>query len=82
MYLCIYLWICIYLTLITFYSFFKLLISVVNSSIKKTLWLRPYIEFSIRKRKEVKARGDKIDSTFCKLMNNAFYVKTIENVYK
>ena len=53
-----------------------------NIRIKKTLWLRRYIEFSIRKRKEAKAGGDKIDSTFFILMNNAFYVKTIENVYK
>ena len=47
----------------------------------KREWLKPYIEFNIRKRKEAKAKGDKFGDVFFKLMNNAFYGKTIENVY-
>ena len=47
----------------------------------KSEWLKPYIEFNIQKRKEAKAKGDKIGDVFFKLMNNAFYGKTIENVY-
>ena len=43
--------------------------------------LKPYIEFNIWKRKEAKAKGDKFGDVFFKLMNNAFYGKTIENVY-
>ena len=44
-------------------------------------WLKPYIEFNIRKRKKAKAKGDKFGDVFFKLMNNAFYGKTIENVF-
>ena len=47
----------------------------------KNEWLKPYIEFNIQKRKEAKAKGDKFGDVFFKLMNNAFYGKTIENVY-
>ena len=47
----------------------------------KREWLKPYIEFNIRKRKEAKAKGDKFGDLFFKLMNIAFYGKTIENVY-
>ena len=47
----------------------------------KRQWLKPYIELNIRKRKEAKAKGDKFGDVFFKLMNNAFYGKTIENVY-
>ena len=47
----------------------------------KREWLKPYIEFNIRKRKEAKAEGDNFGDVFFKLMNNAFYGKTIENVY-
>ena len=39
----------------------------------KREWLKPYIEFNIRKRKEAKAKGDKFGDVFFKLMNNAFY---------
>ena len=38
-------------------------------------WLKPYIEFNIRKRKEAKAKGDKFGDVFFKLMNNALYGK-------
>ena len=47
----------------------------------KSGWLKPYIEFNIQKRKEAKAKCDKFGDVFFKLMNNAFYGKTIENVY-
>ena len=47
----------------------------------KSEWLKPYIEFNIQKRKETKAKGDKFGDVFFKLMNNAFYGKTIENVF-
>ena len=43
--------------------------------------LKTYIEFNIQKRKEAKAKGDKFGDVFFKLLNNAFYGKTIENVY-
>ena len=44
-------------------------------------WLKPYIEFNIQKRKEAKAKGDKFGDVFFKIKSNAFYGKTIENVY-
>ena len=47
----------------------------------KSDWLKPYIELNIQKRKEAKAKGDKFGDVFLKLMNNAFYGKTVENVY-
>ena len=47
----------------------------------KSEWLKPYIEFNIKKRKEAKAKAEKFGDVFFKLMNNAFYGKTIENVY-
>ena len=47
----------------------------------KSEWLQPYNEFNIQKRKEAKAKGDKFGDVFFKLMNNAFYGKTIGNVY-
>ena len=47
---------------------------------KKEL-LKPYFEFNVKKRKKAKAKGDNFWDVFFKLMNNAFYGKTIENVY-
>ena len=47
----------------------------------KSEWLKTYIKFSIQKREEAKARGYKFGDIFFKLMNNAFYGKTVENVY-
>ena len=47
----------------------------------KSEWFKPYIEFNIQKRKEAKAMRDKFVDVFFKLSNNAFYGKTIENVY-
>ena len=43
--------------------------------------LKPYIEFNIQKRKEAKARGDKFGDVFYKLMNHAFYGKTLKKMY-
>ena len=47
----------------------------------KSEWLKPYIEFSNQKRQEAKAMVDKFGDVFFKLMNNAFYGKTIDIVY-
>ena len=47
----------------------------------KSEWLKPYNKFNIQKRKKAKDNGDKFGDVFIKLMNNAFYGKTIENVY-
>ena len=47
----------------------------------KSEWLKTYIEFNIQQRKEAKTMGDKFGDVFFKLMNNAFYGKTIEIVY-
>ena len=52
-----------------------------NLEYSKSEWLKPYIEFNIKKRKEAKAKGDKFGDVFFKLMINAFFGKTIENVY-
>ena len=46
----------------------------------KREWLKPYIEFIIKKSIKAKAKGDKFGDVFYKLMTNAFYGKTIENV--
>ena len=48
----------------------------------KSEWLKTYLGFNIQKRKEAKAKGDNFGYAFFKFMNNAFYGKTIENVYK
>ena len=61
----------------------KLEDSKVKQKLKysKSEWLKSYIEFNIQNRKEAKAKGDKFGDVFFKLMNNAFYGKTIDNVY-
>ena len=43
--------------------------------------LKPYLEFDIQEREEAKANGDICGDLFFKLVNKAFYGKTIENVY-
>ena len=47
---------------------------------KKSKWLKNYIEFNIEKRKIAKRNKDDFGNVFFKLMNNAFYGKTLENV--
>jgi len=47
---------------------------------KKSSWLKSYIEFNVEKRNEAKDNKDIFGKTFFKLMNNAFYGKTLENV--
>ena len=61
----------------------KLEDSKVKQKLKycKSEWLKSYIEFNNQNRKEAKAKGDKFGDVFFKLMNNAFYGKTIDNVY-
>ena len=44
----------------------------------KSEWLKTDTEFNIQKRKEAKAKGDKFGDLFFKLMNNAYYGKTIK----
>ena len=43
-------------------------------------WLKPYIEFNTQKRIETEKNGDKDGKSFYKLMNNAIYGKTMENL--
>ena len=47
----------------------------------KSEWLKPYIEFNIQKGKDAKAKRDNFGDVFLKVMSNAFYGKTIENVH-
>ena len=44
--------------------------------------MKPYIGFDFQKRKEDKAKEKKFCDVIFKVMINAFYRKTIENVYK
>ena len=45
-------------------------------------WLKPYVEFNTQKRIEAEKNGDKDGKTLYKLMRNAVYSKTMENVRK
>ena len=45
-------------------------------------WLKPHIEFNPQKRTEAEQNDVKDGKTFNKLMNNAIYSKTIENLGK
>ena len=47
---------------------------------KKSNWLEQYIRFNINERNKSKEAKDKFGDFFYKLMNNAFYGKTLENV--
>ena len=44
---------------------------------KRIKWLEKNINFNTRKRNKVK---NELEKDFYKLLNNAFYVKTVENV--
>ena len=43
-------------------------------------WLKQYVEFNTQKRIEAEKNGDKYGKALCKLMNNAVYGKTMENL--
>ena len=43
-------------------------------------WLKQYIEFNTQKRKEAGTNGDKDGKALYKLMSNALYGKTMENL--
>ena len=43
-------------------------------------WLKPYIEFNTQKRIETEKNYDKDGKVLYKLMNNAIYVKAMENL--
>ena len=46
----------------------------------RSQWLKPYVEFNKLKRIEAEKNGDKDGKALYKLMNNAVYGKTIENL--
>ena len=43
-------------------------------------WLKQYVEFNTQKRIEAEKNGDKDRKAFYKLINNAVYGKTMENL--
>ena len=56
-------------------------ITILNKiKYEKSKWLKPYIEYDVKKRDEAKANNDKFGEMFYKLMSNSFYGKTLENV--
>ena len=48
--------------------------------LNQSQWLKPYIEFNTQKRIEAQKNNDKDGKTLYKLMNNAIYGKTMENL--
>ena len=46
----------------------------------QSLWLKPYIEFNTQKRIEAEKNNDKDGKALYKLMDNAIYGKTVENL--
>ena len=48
--------------------------------IYQSQWLKPYIEFNIQKRIEEEKNNDEEGKALYKLMNNATYGKTMENL--
>ena len=56
-------------------------ITIVNKiKYEKIKWLKPYIEYNVRKREKAQANNDKFGEIIYKLMSNTFYGKTLENV--
>ena len=43
-------------------------------------WVKPHTEFNVQKRIETEKNGDKDGKAFCKLVNDAVYHKTMENL--
>ena len=43
-------------------------------------WLKPYVKFNKQKRTEAEKNGDRDGKALYKLMNNAVYLKTMENL--
>ena len=43
-------------------------------------WLKQYVEFNTHKKIEAEKNGDKYGKALYKLMNNAIYGKTMENL--
>ena len=48
--------------------------------LNQSQWLKPYIEFNTQKRIEAEKNEDKDEKGLYKLMNNAAYRKTMENL--
>ena len=48
--------------------------------IQSITMVKPYVEFNTQKRIEAEKNGDKDGKTLYKLMSNAVYSKTMENV--
>ena len=49
---------------------------------EQSCWMKPYIELNIQKRKEAVRNGDKVGKDLFKLLNNAVFGKTMENLRK